>query len=57
MPGSGGRTEEAHAKRFSLPAPLRGSGVYRHGDRAPRFGAEDRTDNSLVCECEAVAAA
>lgn len=57
LPGSEERTEDTHAKLFSLPAPLRGSAVYRHGDRAPRFAAEDRTDSSLVCECEAVTAA
>ncbi len=40
----------------SLPASIRGSAVYRHGDRASQVPAGDRLDNSLVCECEAVTA-
>ncbi|MGL5101724.1 MAG: anaerobic glycerol-3-phosphate dehydrogenase subunit A [Plesiomonas sp.] len=57
LPGSNERTEETHGKIISLPAPLRGSAVYRHGDRAPRFVSINRYDSSLVCECEAVTAA
>ncbi|GHL48880.1 hypothetical protein ECZU29_37300 [Escherichia coli] len=40
---------------ISLPAPLRGSAVYRHGDRTP--AAERRPPAPQpVCECEAVTA-
>ncbi|MDW9427612.1 anaerobic glycerol-3-phosphate dehydrogenase subunit A, partial [Yersinia enterocolitica] len=39
-----------------LPASIRGSAVYRHGDRATQLLAGNRLDNSLVCECEAVTA-
>lgn len=41
---------------ISLPAPLRGSAVYRHGDRTPVWLSEGRQHRSLVCECEAVTA-
>lgn len=37
-------------------APLRGSAIYRHGDRAGRLRSGERLDGSLVCECEAVTA-
>ncbi|MEC5319164.1 anaerobic glycerol-3-phosphate dehydrogenase subunit A [Brenneria populi subsp. brevivirga] len=37
-----------------LSAPLRGSAVYRHGERAARLLSGERLDGSLVCECEAV---
>ncbi|MFP1527267.1 hypothetical protein ACLB1R_04090 [Escherichia coli] len=43
-------------KVISLPAPLRGSAVYRHGDRTPAWLSEGRLHRSLVCECEAVTA-
>ncbi|PWC11753.1 anaerobic glycerol-3-phosphate dehydrogenase subunit A [Brenneria roseae subsp. americana] len=39
-----------------LSAPLRGSAIYRHGDRAGRLISGERLDSSLVCECEAVTA-
>lgn len=35
---------------------LRGSAVYRHGDRTPGWLSEGRQHRSLVCECEAVTA-
>ncbi|MBN3063787.1 anaerobic glycerol-3-phosphate dehydrogenase subunit A [Pectobacterium aquaticum] len=39
-----------------LSAPLRGSAIYRHGERAERMLSGERLDRSLVCECEAVTA-
>ncbi|MCG8709746.1 anaerobic glycerol-3-phosphate dehydrogenase subunit A [Brenneria sp. 4F2] len=44
------------SKASSLSAPLRGSAIYRHGERAGRLLSGERLDNSLVCECEAVTA-
>ncbi|MCL2892324.1 anaerobic glycerol-3-phosphate dehydrogenase subunit A [Brenneria tiliae] len=41
---------------FPLSAPLRGSAIYRHGERAGRLLSGERLDGSLVCECEAVTA-
>jgi glycerol-3-phosphate dehydrogenase len=35
---------------------LRGSAIYRHGDRTPSWLGEGRLSRSLVCECEAVTA-
>ncbi len=43
-------------KRLSPPHPLRGSAVYRHGDRTPSRLGDSRQHRSLVCECEAVTA-
>ncbi|MER4103000.1 (2Fe-2S)-binding protein, partial [Klebsiella pneumoniae] len=43
-------------KIISLPTPLRGSAVYRHGDRTPSWLGDSRQHRSLVCECEAVTA-
>ncbi|WP_414734141.1 anaerobic glycerol-3-phosphate dehydrogenase subunit A [Brenneria goodwinii] len=40
----------------SLSAPLRGSAIYRHGERAGRLLSGERLSGSLVCECEAVTA-
>ena len=50
-----------HRNPLKLPcvkssAPLRGSAVYRHGDRTPAWLSEGRLHRSLVCECEAVTA-
>ncbi|STQ82251.1 Anaerobic glycerol-3-phosphate dehydrogenase subunit A [Hafnia alvei] len=56
LPGSQHSAEETLRKVISLPATIRGSAVYRHGDRADRMLAGDRLSNSLVCECEAVTA-
>ncbi|MFJ5510380.1 anaerobic glycerol-3-phosphate dehydrogenase subunit A [Pectobacterium jejuense] len=39
-----------------LSAPLRGSAIYRHGERVGRMLSGERLDRSLVCECEAVTA-
>ncbi|MCU1799370.1 anaerobic glycerol-3-phosphate dehydrogenase subunit A [Pectobacterium polaris] len=39
-----------------LSAPLSGSAIYRHGERAGRMLSGERLDRSLVCECEAVTA-
>ncbi|WP_435891085.1 anaerobic glycerol-3-phosphate dehydrogenase subunit A [Pectobacterium polaris] len=39
-----------------LSAPLRGSAIYRHGERAGRMLSGERLDRGLVCECEAVTA-
>lgn len=40
----------------AFSAPLRGSAIYRHGDRAARVLSGEYADSSLVCECEAVTA-
>ncbi|MGL5170389.1 MAG: anaerobic glycerol-3-phosphate dehydrogenase subunit A, partial [Edwardsiella tarda] len=56
LPGSEQSAEETLRKVISLPAPIRGSAVYRHGDRADRLLSGDRLNSSLVCECEAVTA-
>ena len=56
LPGSRQSTEKTLQKIISLPAPLRGSAVYRHGDRTPPWLGEGRLSRSLVCECEAVTA-
>lgn len=56
LPGSQESTEHTLKRVISLPAPLRGSAVYRHGDRTPAWLSEGRQHRSLVCECEAVTA-
>ncbi|HID4045544.1 TPA: anaerobic glycerol-3-phosphate dehydrogenase subunit A [Pluralibacter gergoviae] len=56
LPGSQEPAEKTLQKIISLPAPLRGSAVYRHGDRTPAWLGDSRLHRSLVCECEAVAA-
>ena len=56
LPGSQEATETTLKKIISLPTPLRGSAVYRHGDRTPAWLGDSRQHRSLVCECEAVTA-
>ena len=56
LPGSQEPAEKTLQKVISLPAPLRGSAVYRHGDRPPAWLGDSRLHRSLVCECEAVTA-
>ncbi|ATG16089.1 anaerobic glycerol-3-phosphate dehydrogenase subunit A [Providencia alcalifaciens] len=56
LPGSQHSAEEALRNVVSIPAPIRGSAVYRHGDRASAILSANRLDKSLVCECEAVTA-
>lgn len=56
LPGSRETTEKTLNRMISLPAPLRGSAVYRHGDRTPNWLGDSRLHRSLVCECEAVTA-
>ncbi len=56
LPGSQEPTESTLKRVISLPAPLRGSAVYRHGDRTPTWLSHGRQHRSLVCECEAVTA-
>ncbi|KAG4065045.1 hypothetical protein HA402_006791 [Bradysia odoriphaga] len=56
LPGSRQSAEETVRSVVSLPASIRGSAVYRHGDRASLVPSGNRLDNSLVCECEAVTA-
>ena len=56
LPGSQEPTESTLQKIISLPTPLRGSAVYRHGDRTPSWLGDSRQHRSLVCECEAVTA-
>lgn len=56
LPGSQEPTEKSLHKIISLPAPLRGSAIYRHGDRTPAWLGDSRLHRSLVCECEAVTA-
>lgn len=55
LPGSREPIDSAR-KAFSLPAPLRGSALYRHGDRVSTWPEGSRHSRSLVCECEAVTA-
>lgn len=56
LPGSREPSKHTLRKIISLPTPLRGSAVYRHGDRTPDWLGSDRHQRSLVCECEAVTA-
>lgn len=56
LPGSQESTEKTLQRMISLPAPLRGSAVYRHGDRTPQWLGNSRLHRSVVCECEAVTA-
>ncbi len=56
LPGSQQSAENTLQRTISLPAPLRGSAVYRHGDRTPSWLGEGRLQRSVVCECEAVTA-
>ncbi|QGN38961.1 anaerobic glycerol-3-phosphate dehydrogenase subunit A [Klebsiella oxytoca] len=56
LPGSQEPAETTLRKIISLPAPLRGSAIYRHGDRTPAWLGDSRQHRSLVCECEAVTA-
>ena len=56
LPGSQEPTETTLRKIISLPAPLRGSAIYRHGDRTPAWLGDSRQHRSLICECEAVTA-
>ncbi len=56
LPGSQEPPEKTLHKIVSLPAPLRGSAVYRHGDRTPAWIGDSRLKRSLVCECESVTA-
>ncbi|WP_192456473.1 anaerobic glycerol-3-phosphate dehydrogenase subunit A [Musicola keenii] len=56
LPGSETRAADAPAIASDLPAPLRGSILYRHGQRAIPLIAGPLADSSLVCECEAVTA-
>jgi glycerol-3-phosphate dehydrogenase len=56
LPGSQEPTEKTLHNMVSLPAPLRGSAVYRHGDRTPAWIGDSRLKRSLVCECESVTA-
>ncbi|WP_340611716.1 anaerobic glycerol-3-phosphate dehydrogenase subunit A [Xenorhabdus bharatensis] len=48
--------QNPHRSTVTLPAPIRGSAIYRHGDRANQLLSAERSDKSLVCECEAVTA-
>lgn len=56
LPGSQETAEATLRKIISLPASLRGSAIYRHGDRTPAWLGDSRQHRSLVCECEAVTA-
>ncbi|WP_333501468.1 anaerobic glycerol-3-phosphate dehydrogenase subunit A [Kluyvera genomosp. 2] len=56
LPGSQETAEKTLQRMISLPAPLRGSAVYRHGDRTPEWLGNSRLHRSVVCECEAVTA-
>ncbi|MER1720952.1 anaerobic glycerol-3-phosphate dehydrogenase subunit A, partial [Proteus terrae] len=40
--------EQALRSVVSLPAPIRGSAVYRHGDLANKLLSNERSDKSLV---------
>ncbi|MFO5928410.1 anaerobic glycerol-3-phosphate dehydrogenase subunit A, partial [Klebsiella pneumoniae] len=50
LPGSQEPTESTLQKIISLPTPLRGSAVYRHGDRTPSWLGDSRQHRSLGCE-------
>ncbi|WP_417642798.1 anaerobic glycerol-3-phosphate dehydrogenase subunit A [Enterobacter kobei] len=56
LPGSRESTDRTLQKVVSLSAPLRGSAVWRHGDRTPEWLGNARHTRSLICECEAVTA-
>ncbi|HHT0394060.1 TPA: anaerobic glycerol-3-phosphate dehydrogenase subunit A [Raoultella planticola] len=56
LPGSTEPPEVTVKKIISLPAPLRGSALYRHGDRTPAWLGDTRQHRSLICECEMVTA-
>nr|WP_314263926.1 anaerobic glycerol-3-phosphate dehydrogenase subunit A [uncultured Moellerella sp.] len=56
LPGSQHSAEESLRNAVAISAPIRGSAVYRHGDRASSILTTNRLDKSLVCECEAVTA-
>ncbi|HFP9328412.1 TPA: anaerobic glycerol-3-phosphate dehydrogenase subunit A [Raoultella planticola] len=56
LPGSTEPPEVTVKKIISLPAPLRGSALYRHGDRTPAWLGNTRQHRSLICECEMVTA-
>ena len=56
LPGSREEPEATLRKVISLPPVLRGSAVYRHGERAADWLNDTRLNQSLVCECEAVTA-
>ncbi|WJV53655.1 anaerobic glycerol-3-phosphate dehydrogenase subunit A [Prodigiosinella aquatilis] len=56
LPGSEAVVSDKPVAASSLSAPLRGSAIYRHGQRAEQVVTGDRVDSSLVCECEAVTA-
>ncbi|MGG2143056.1 anaerobic glycerol-3-phosphate dehydrogenase subunit A [Symbiopectobacterium sp. RP] len=60
LPGSSSASTQQPAAATSgtrvFSAPLRGSAIYRHGDRATRVLSGEYADSSLVCECEAVTA-
>ncbi len=56
LPGSQESTEKTLQRMISLPTTLRGSAVYRHGDRTPAWLGNSRLHRSVVCECEAVTA-
>ncbi|MER1720119.1 anaerobic glycerol-3-phosphate dehydrogenase subunit A, partial [Proteus terrae] len=48
LPGSRQSAEQALRSVVSLPAPIRGSAVYRHGDLANKLLSNERSDKSLV---------
>ncbi|OTA19320.1 glycerol-3-phosphate dehydrogenase [Xenorhabdus beddingii] len=56
LPGSWATAEQTLRTAVALPAPIRGSAIYRHGDRVGNLLSTERLDKSLVCECEAVTA-
>lgn len=56
LPGSHHSAEETLKKVISLPATIRGSAVYRHGDLAVQLADDNCLNTSLVCECEVVTA-
>ncbi|MBC8952741.1 anaerobic glycerol-3-phosphate dehydrogenase subunit A [Xenorhabdus sp. PB62.4] len=56
LPGSWDTAEQTLRTAVAVSAPIRGSAVYRHGDRVAKLLSTERLDKSLVCECEAVTA-
>lgn len=56
LPGSRDDKETVTKKIYSSPVSIQESLIYRHGKLAEKISKEDAVNNSLVCECEEVAA-
>ncbi|MDR0430397.1 MAG: anaerobic glycerol-3-phosphate dehydrogenase subunit A [Tannerellaceae bacterium] len=56
LPGSNEKTKEVSTKMYTVPASIRESAIYRHGEMAQDIPNATSISNSLVCECEEVSA-